>query len=237
MKRRSETATRGELQNAMRSAPQNFIMTEDRSAEVTRQRRIGSQQDRRMKRVENSLRHSPFDARPTRFIFTALFCGLVFLILHSSAAMAHTCKDSIPAGTPDSNYTIHPDGTVSDNTTGLMWMRCGLGQKWDKKKCSGTPKDYTWKDALLAADSLEFAGYSDWRLPSKNELESIVEERCYSPAINDKVFPDTPSVFFWSSSPFAGFSGGAWSVDFGFGAVNASDKDGAIPVRLVRDEQ
>jgi len=168
-----------------------------------------------------------------------LFCGLILLFLISPAARGaeQTCKDTIIATTPNSNFTIHNDGTVSHNTTGLMWMRCSLGQKWDGKTCTGSPTMYTWKEALQAGAHQEFAGYADWRVPNKNELESIVEERCYSPAINSKVFLNTPPLFFWSSSPYAGFSQGAWSVDFGFGAVNASDKDGGIAVRLVRDDQ
>lgn len=167
-----------------------------------------------------------------------LFSGLIVMLsLPLPAGAAQSCKDSIRATTAAANFTIHEDGTVTHNTTGLMWMRCSLGQKWDGKTCSGTPTDYTWKDALQAAKSFEFAGYQDWRLPSKNELASIVEEKCHSPAINGTIFPNTPSVFFWSASPFAGFSGGAWSVDFGFGAINASDKVGGIPVRLVRGKE
>lgn len=164
---------------------------------------------------------------------------LLFLLsLPLSARAAQTCKKSILATTPNSNFAIHNDGTVTDKTTGLMWMRCSLGQKWDGKTCTGAPVDYTWKEALLEAKRNKFADYDDWRLPNKNELESIVEASCYSPAINETIFPATPPVFFWSSSPFAGFSGGAWSVDFSFGAVNPSDKagnkEGVIPVRLVR---
>jgi hypothetical protein len=165
-----------------------------------------------------------------------LFCGFILLVF-TPAQAEQTCKDSIIATTPSSNFTIHNDGTATHNTTGLMWMRCSLGQVWDGKACTGSPAIYTWQEGLQAGDRHEFAGYSDWRLPNKNELESIVEERCFSPAINITVFPGTPPVFFWASSPYAGFSQGAWSVDFGYGAVNASDKDGSIPVRLVRGGQ
>ena len=73
--------------------------------------------------------------------------------------------------------------------------------------------------------------------PNKNELESIVEGRCFSPAINEELFPATPPAYFWSSSPYAAVSHGAWSVDFGYGTVNASVKSGSIHIRLVRDEE
>ena len=166
-----------------------------------------------------------------------IFSGVTLLFFLPTPAVAQTCKDSILATTPESNFTVHDDGTATHNSTGLMWTRCSLGQNWDGKTCSGPPANFTWAKALQAGNGFEFAGYVDWRLPNKNELESIVEERCYSPAINISVFPDTPFAYFWSSSSYAPFSQGAWSADFGFGSVEASDKNGSIHVRLVRGGQ
>jgi hypothetical protein len=168
-------------------------------------------------------------------LMTLLICLLMSTT--SPAVQAQSCKDAIIASTPDGNFTIHNDGKVLHNTTGLIWMRCSLGQKWDGKLCSGMAGSFTWQGALEAAKKTTFAGHADWRLPNKNELESIVEERCSSPSINSSVFPGTPSAYFWSSSPYAGLAHGAWSVDFGFGSVNASVKSGNIHVRLVRGGQ
>jgi len=151
------------------------------------------------------------------------------------AGAAQICKETIIATTKDSSFAPNSDGTVTDNTTGLMWMRCSLGQDWNGKTCSGKAATFSWPDGLKAASGYKFAGYTDWRLPNKNELESIVEGRCYSPAINNIIFPATPSAYFWSSSPYAGLAHGAWSIDFGDGTVNASVKSGAIHIRLVRD--
>jgi hypothetical protein len=163
----------------------------------------------------------------------ALSLSAIFFSLPAGASQ--TCKETIVATTTDANFTLNSDGTATDNTTGLMWMRCSLGQVWDGKICNGKPASFVWADALKAAAGHEFAGYSEWRLPNKNELESIVEGRCFSPAINISVFPATPAVYYWSSSPYAGMAYAAWSIDFGYGTVNASIKTGAIHVRLVRD--
>ena len=54
------------------------------------------------------------------------------------------------------------DGTISDNATGLMWT------KNDKGKMN-------WGQALKWAEDLEYAGYSDWRLPNAKELHSLVD--------------------------------------------------------------
>ena len=175
-----------------------------------------------------------------RFIMNIIaptfFCYLLLAVLFlSSAGAKQTCKDSIIVSTPDTSYTLNGNGTATDKTTGLMWMRCSLGQKWDGSTCSETATSASWADSLKAAADFEFAGYADWRLPNKNELESIVESSCFSPAINAGVFPATPPDYFWSSSPYAAVSHAAWSVDFGYGTVIASIKSGSIHTRLVRD--
>ncbi|HMB14868.1 MAG TPA: DUF1566 domain-containing protein [Pelovirga sp.] len=145
------------------------------------------------------------------------------------------CHESIAQSSPDAVFEFGPDGTAIHNTTGLMWARCSLGQEWTDKGCSGEPALLTWEEALKASTSQEFSGFSDWRLPNKNELEFIVEDSCSLPAINRDVFPETPALFYWTASPYAGSDLGAWSVDFGYGTVSATVKTGKLPVRLVRD--
>lgn len=168
------------------------------------------------------------------FRILLIFCLLVTLGIPFGAA-AQSCRDSILRTTPDASFVLHQDGTVTHKTTGLMWMRCSLGQEWKVSSCVGESATLSWGEALKAAAAHEFAGYTDWRLPNKNELESIVEEACCVPAINQRLFPQTQASFYWSSSPYSGLAVGAWSVDFGYGAVSASAKTGKIHVRLVRD--
>ncbi|WP_333606445.1 Lcl C-terminal domain-containing protein [Arsukibacterium sp.] len=161
----------------------------------------------------------------------------VLLLAWSVQSANAACRDDIPASTPSSDFTVHNNGTVTHTTTGLMWMRCRLGQSWDGSSCSGSTSTYTWANALAAAQSHEFGGYSDWRLPNKNELESIVEERCVSPAINTAIFPGTPSSWFWSSSPHADGSAYTWGVVFNGGYVDGYLKNFDFRVRLVRAGQ
>lgn len=162
-----------------------------------------------------------------------LSAAMLLLAAYSAAA---TCRNDITASTPDNDFTLHTDGTVTHNSTGLMWMRCSLGQTWDGSTCTGDASIFTWKNALVAAQSHSFGGYSDWRLPNKNELESLVEQRCVSPSINNMVFPNTPSTLFWSSSPYA-FSNFAWGIHFGYGGVGNGKNYNIVQVRLVRAGQ
>lgn len=147
------------------------------------------------------------------------------------------CRNDILPSTPSEDFTLRTDGTVAHNPTGLVWMRCSLGQNWDGVTCSGLVSTYSWPEALQAANSYSYAGYSDWRLPSKNELQSIVEDRCWGPAINTIIFPNTPSDWFWSSSPSAASLNNVWSVHFFYGGhfndYGPESDDNKI-VRLVR---
>lgn len=143
---------------------------------------------------------------------------------------------SIPFSTPSSNFTIQNNGTVIHHPTGLMWMRCSLGQTWDGANCTGSASIYNWQNAL-AQHETHFVGYADWRLPNKNELATIVEERCWSPTVNSAIFSNVPSARFWSSSPSEDNGDYAWFVDFSDGNVRFGYKGNDGHVRLVRAGQ
>jgi hypothetical protein len=138
--------------------------------------------------------------------------------------------------TPTTDFTDNGDGTVTHKLTGLTWMRCSMRQTWTGSTCSGTASTHTW-DAAKALTS-NFAGKSDWRLPSPWELGSIVDYDINSPAINGTIFPNTPSSVFWSGSPYAGDSNYAWYVGFVNGYANGGGNRGSSSsVRLVRGGQ
>lgn len=140
--------------------------------------------------------------------------------------------------TPDNRYSVNNDGTVTDNVTGLMWMQCSEGQVWESRggegNCTGEAIEYKWDAALRIADSKTFAGNSDWRLPDIKELISLVAEDRYDPAINNSVFPVTPSISFWSGSPYSLVSERSWLIDFTSGGRGFGVRDYRRGVRLVR---
>jgi len=150
---------------------------------------------------------------------------------------AATCNASIAASTPSAEFTDNGNGTVTHNRTGLMWKRCAEGQTWSAGTCSGSANSATWASALQSAVSATTGGYRDWRLPNIKELQSIVEEKCVTPSINESIFPNTPASSFWSASAYASYSDGAWGVYFGVGYANGSLKYDGLQVRLVRAGQ
>ena len=169
-----------------------------------------------------------------------LFSGLLSSALAVAECNNHRNVD-IVITRPDSLYTDHGDGTVTDNATGLMWQKCSQGLS--ASDClTGGAQTYIWQAALTAAKTANTnndSGYSDWRLPNKNELESLVEDACSAPdtAINTSMFPNTLADWYWSSSPSTSYTEAAWIVDFGRGDVRTDGKDQGDYVRLVRGSQ
>ena len=119
--------------------------------------------------------------------------------------------------------TISSDTVVVDNNTGLMWQQT-------------IPTDrYKWNNAVSYCNDSGYAGYNDWRLPTPQELLTIVDNSRYNPAIDTTYFPNTPSTsYFWSSSTFVYNTNFAWIVYFNYGFVYYDDKSNGSNVRCVR---
>ena len=163
---------------------------------------------------------------------------LVLLAMITMAqAQAQTCRDNILASAPDSRYIDNGNGTVTDQETGLIWKQCPEGLS-GADCLTGSATTFTWQQALQHAETAVFAGSSLWRLPNKNELVSLNEQRCFDPAINSRFFPSTPPTNFWSSSTDARYADYAWRVDFyNIDIGQYGNKSSDYYVRLVRGGQ
>lgn len=169
-------------------------------------------------------------------------------ILHSLALLpllaftAHTqaaCNSALPSNTPTERFMPVDEAYLVDRATGLMWARCAHGSTWQNEGCSApaptTPASFTWQQALQTADSATDGGFTDWRVPNVKELESIIERKCWAPAIALALFPNTPSALFWTSSPNVVRPDVAMVVDFDKGAHRSLKKNEPAQLRLVRN--
>nr|WP_275284988.1 DUF1566 domain-containing protein [Thiospirillum jenense] len=158
-------------------------------------------------------------------------------LLWIETAPAVTCITGLTANNPDNVYTINANGTVLDTRTGLMWKRCTEGNTWNAATngCSGEPTTFDWSNALSLAEASTWANYTDWRLPNRKELASLIENCRIDQAINDTVFPNTHNSYYWSSSPSADYETMSWQIHFADGTTDSGVRLGANVVRLVRD--
>ena len=150
---------------------------------------------------------------------------------------------------------------VQDNNTGLVWegktaspatSRLGTSSYTNLDDTSSAQKlvsGFTYANPTQAdIDSItnsigyrnsvrtsNLCGYTDWRLPTKEELDGIFVSGAI-PTIDTMWFPNTRSNFYWSSLPYPGFPHYAGGVSFwqGFGTINTDNRNTTYSVRLVR---
>jgi hypothetical protein len=130
----------------------------------------------------------------------------------------------------DSDYTINPpsytdnlNGTVTDNVTALVWQQSYGGTM-------------NWADAITYCADLDLGGQTDWRLPSRIELVSLLDHG-NAITIND-IFPTPFASFYWSSTPYADDTTYAWEAYFAYGnLVNGIKTQSTNYARCVRGGQ
>jgi len=153
------------------------------------------------------------------------------------------------------SYVDNGFGWVKDQRTGLMWEK--------KDRAGGIhDRDATWTwsssgslvaDGTVFTDFLAvlntppcFAGFCDWRLPTKFELETIDDVGRIDPSIGQAFdyvcslgctvseCSCTGSNQYWTSSTFEGLPPDAWIVSFYDGSVSHVNKGAAFRARAVR---
>jgi formylglycine-generating enzyme required for sulfatase activity len=128
------------------------------------------------------------------------------------------------ASAPVGQYTIS-NGTVYDTRTKLTWQQ------------NAPSTEYSWSEAkaYCAGTGASLPG-TGWRVPTIKELQSIVDDTTWGPAIDKTAFPATAAGYYWSSSPRARTSSSVWVINFSQGDWVAYDVTlaYAFNVRCVR---
>lgn len=146
------------------------------------------------------------------------------------------------------SYTDNANGsgTVTDNNTGLVWQKEDDGNTYNWYQATGTYDTRYNPKSKDVCGSLTLGGHSDWRLPSKKELVSIVDYAIPypGPTISTAHFSNTKASNYWSSTSYNYWSATwyadrphlAWPVHFGIRSVENSyrARSGRGYVRCVR---
>ncbi|MDO9263552.1 MAG: DUF1566 domain-containing protein [Desulfosalsimonadaceae bacterium] len=136
---------------------------------------------------------------------------------------------------PNPRFTDNGDGTVTDNLTGLIWLK-------NADPCGGKQ----WADAVAWCSALASgtAGLTDgsvagaWHLPTITELNSLVDFSKYNPCLSaGHPFTAQQSSLYWSSTTYAYNTSSAWGVLFYSGSDGYSSKGSSGYVRAVRGGQ
>lgn len=145
-------------------------------------------------------------------------------------------------------FTGNSDGTVTDNLTGLIWLRDGNCTEFYPGDATGQ-NTRLWQEALDSAALLSsgYCGLSDgsaagdWRIPNVKELLSLIDHDQYAPALPPghpftNIITDYYTEYASSTSwAYDGNRTRAWSMYFLIGWVDwahkATMKLGVLPVR------
>ncbi len=164
---------------------------------------------------------------------------------------------------------VNGDKAVKDNTTGLMWeVKSAKDRYADYANPNDADNTYMWHDPnsatngghpgydrngtdthdfIEALNSKNYAGFNDWRLPTVDELKTLIYETEGYPKVNLELFPNTISLintspkYYWTSDTYD-YSDPparcAWVVGFQvgheFGNHAKSNKHYVRAVRKVR---
>lgn len=145
-------------------------------------------------------------------------------IVPSSCADSFWAEWHIPPEAAPTGYKDNGDGTVTDKITGLVWQQGTSTSTMD------------WVGAQNYCATMTWSGRTDWRLPAKIELDSLIDYGMGSPGptINMTFFPSTKGALYWSSTPLVGSSAAAWCSPFEGGNGSFDDSTAAHYVRCVR---
>ncbi len=171
-------------------------------------------------------------------IVPILVCTVLMLL--ATFSTLHSAEINLPRSGQTSSYASGDDGAVqaglpwpaqrftaangavTDNLTGLVWLQ--------NANCYGSQ---AWVNALASANSLASGacGLSDssaagqWRLPTRLELESLVDASKSNPALpTGHPFSAVQADSYWSSTTYAGDTAKALYISMNSGVVDANFK-------------
>jgi hypothetical protein len=150
---------------------------------------------------------------------------------------------------PSPRFSDNSDGTVTDNLTGLMWLKDAncIKTKYSSFDNDGTSGDgmVTWQHALNFLKGISNgtysncgAGLSDWRLPNRKELRSMIDYSNYNPALpTGHPFTNVRSSDYWSSTNYSSNTNFTWIVGMWSGCGDFNNKYDYLYIWPVRGGQ
>ncbi len=142
------------------------------------------------------------------------------------AAAAHWRVLQRPTGsTAPSNFVYRDNGTVEQGAT-LMWRLCSEGSSHvtNTTTCSGSPTSLSLAEAKALPGN--YGGYTGWRLPTKQELQTMLRLSNATGSLLAEPFKTAEETTlanagvleYWTSTPATSDPASeVWAVDFSLG--------------------
>lgn len=124
---------------------------------------------------------------------------------------------------------------IVDSMTGLIWQQT-LPTHYDECLYDGNEYGALCRSdsAVLYCDNLNYAEFTEWRLPTIEELSTLYDYGDSDSAIDETFFLGGVEEAFWSETEFSGDAGYDWSADFSDGSIRFKLNISTCKVRCVR---
>ena len=139
----------------------------------------------------------------------------------STSCYIRAVREDNPCSLIDNRFVDNLDGTITDTCTGFMWSKNASETSMNHE----TAQDYCFNQSL--------AEYTDWRLPTRKELTSLIDFHRFYPAIQTELFDHYLSDWFWTND-LTSDSKNAWAIYFFYGASYSRSLNNIYHVRPVR---
>lgn len=123
-------------------------------------------------------------------------------------------------------FRVNRNGTITDIRTRLMWQQDANDMEL-----------YNWQGAVEYCKKLRLAGYSNWRLPTIDELRKLINENQDDQHkwLNTQGFKNIQPSIYWSSTTYTENDSFALYVGMSYGVVYRRPKNSHYYVRAVRN--
>ena len=166
----------------------------------------------------------------TKRRYTHMLVSGIFAALAVSPAVAQTTGNGPYYATPSWDQTL-PSNTrfiVLSNFGGQAVLDRETGLVWEKSPSAAV--GFTWDNAVFHCNNLSLGNRNGWKLPSIQELTSLMDESVTPTLPTGHPFTVQVSSIYWASTTKAGTDGAAaWLVFFGNGAINYALKSSTNP--------
>jgi hypothetical protein len=138
-------------------------------------------------------------------------------------AALDNCPTCVPNSSASPVFTDNGNGTVTDNRTCLIWLKDAdcVGQQ--QQTDVDTSAEVVTLVNAASCDGYTMGTFNDWRLPTIQELQSLVHYSYFSPAMSNATgnakwttdgdaFSGVQSNVYWSSTTYANDAANAWYV-------------------------
>ncbi len=149
-----------------------------------------------------------------------------YFLQKTGQKISYSAKDDGATQIGASREYVKNDSVVEDSVKGLIWQ----------DSSDVTTKSYTKSEAYNYCATLTLDSYSDWRLPSLQEMMSLTDYSTTSPAL-DSVFESTINRYFWVSTVCPVCSDVTFGVSEANGEFARFTNDNKLQARCVRGDK